>query len=121
MTYVDREWLDKNIHDILLPSIGKAVRDDIDAAVRPLKEQIAELQLTLEQFGFRGDWEPGVEFKRGNFVMLSGSLWHCNADNTTSRPDTHNPDWKIAVKRGRDAPRAEPRSPTRPRMLSHNR
>jgi hypothetical protein len=73
----------------------------IEQQLAPLKDRIAQLEETLEQFGFRGHHTEGCEYHKGNFVTLGGSLWHAN-ETTCSRPSTDNPAWSIACKRGRD-------------------
>ena len=105
-----------------LSAIAQFVKEQIAKASTPLKERIEQLEQTLGEFGYRGTWNEGIVYYAGNFVTLGGSLWHCNASETTSRPTTDNPDWSLAVKRGRDGKAAyvnghsvEPRRPTAPR------
>lgn len=119
-SFVDHDWLWRNVKDVLLPAIGQIIRDEIKKAETPLKQRIAALEETLGEFGYRGMWQEGIVYRSGNFVTLGGSLWHCDESATTSRPDTHNPDWSLAVKRGRDAPRSDPRKPIAARTLGHN-
>jgi hypothetical protein len=95
-------WHDQRENEMqaqMQKAIGRFVRSEL----APLLDRITQLELQLENFGYSGDWSEGCAYRRGAFVTLSGSMWHCNADETISRPDTHNPDWKLAVKRGRDA------------------
>ena len=109
------EIVDEMRH-VLPCEVGKFVREQL----APLKERIEQLEQTLGEFGYRGMWQEGIVYRAGNFVTLGGSLWHCNAEATTSRPSTDNPDYSLAVKRGRDGKSAEPRKPTQARMLSSN-
>lgn len=50
---------------------------------------------------YDGPYESGKEYRKGTFVTLSGSLWHCNYT-TDARPGD-GPAWTMAVKKGRDA------------------
>jgi len=101
----------------LLTSISIFVREEIAKATAPLVERITDLQRSLEDFGFVGQYAEGTVYRRGNFVSLGGSMWSCCADATTARPTTECRDWILAVKRGRDGKSAngyavEPRRPT---------
>jgi len=49
---------------------------------------------------YRGVFEPGRSYVRGDTVTLNGSLYHCNAP-TTARPGD-GADWTLSVKHGRD-------------------
>lgn len=62
------------------------------------REQAIKLPAML----YRGVYAPGKLYERGDVVTLGGSLWHCNADTTTTRPGDGAPTWTLAVKRGRD-------------------
>lgn len=58
--------------------------------------------ITTKAAAYRGVWKEGEEYTLGDFVTLSGSLWHCNVDaGTKAKPGTGE-DWTLAVKRGRD-------------------
>lgn len=50
---------------------------------------------------YRGVWQEGVEYERGDCVTWGGSQFHCNAERTTAKPGT-NAEWTLSVKRGRD-------------------
>jgi hypothetical protein len=103
------EWHDREVHGhgkagpndremTMLKHLGVYVREQL----APLKERIEQLEQTLQEFGYRGTWQEGIVYRAGNFVTLGGSLWHCNANETTSRPNTESSGWSLAVKRGRD-------------------
>jgi hypothetical protein len=49
---------------------------------------------------YRGVFEPGRSYARGDTVTLNGSLYHCNTP-TEARPGD-GADWTLAVKHGRD-------------------
>jgi hypothetical protein len=66
---------------------------------------------------FKGVWQSALTYKRGDYVSVNGSLFHCNVDGARSRPGTDN-DWQLAVKHGQDLrdappPPPPPRVPTR--------
>lgn len=48
----------------------------------------------------RGVWREGT-FAKGDGVTWGGSFWIAQAD-TTSKPESNNSEWRLAVKRGRD-------------------
>ena len=90
----DQTWL----KTVLLPTIGKFVA----AQVRPLEKRIAELEERQLEFCYRGVWAVG-SYKAGNFVTFGGSMWHCDADNTNTKPGTDASAWTLCVKHGRDS------------------
>lgn len=49
---------------------------------------------------YRGVYQDGKDYTRGDVVTWAGSLWHCERA-ATSKPDSGE-DWKLIVKRGRD-------------------
>lgn len=54
----------------------------------------------------RGVWKEGP-YKRGDGVTLGGSFFIAQRD-TTTKPETPNCDWRLAVKRGRDGRDGKP-------------
>ena len=106
-----RKDVDETI-DILIRQTGKFVREKIAEACTPLVQRIEQLEQTLGEFGYLGQWQEGVVYRAGNFVTLGGSLWHCNVNECSTRPSTENPDYSLAVKRGRDGKPGELRQPT---------
>lgn len=61
-----------------------------------------ETHLCTAMMIYRGVWAEGA-YDEGDTVTHGGSLWHCNADGTTSKPGDEPGAWTLAVKRGRDA------------------
>jgi len=59
---------------------------------------------------YRGVFEPGRSYVRGDTVTLNGSLYHCNAP-TTARPGD-GADWTLSVKHGRDGRSGRDMAPT---------
>lgn len=51
---------------------------------------------------YRGVYEAGREYERGDTVTWGGSLWHCDAKSTTAKPDSSEKHWTLAAKKGRD-------------------
>lgn len=50
----------------------------------------------------RGVFRDGAAYERADCVTFGGSLWMAQKDGPTGRPGT-SPDWRLAVKHGRDA------------------
>jgi len=49
---------------------------------------------------YRGVWKDG-DYERGDTVTRGGSLWHCDAQKTSSKPGEGD-DWTLCAKKGRD-------------------
>lgn len=86
----------------LLSAIGRHVREQIEAATAPLQKQIDEMKEEAANFGYRGVWNDGSEYLKGNFVTHDGSLFHCNAT-TKNKPGRDPVSWSLCVKHGRDS------------------
>jgi hypothetical protein len=50
----------------------------------------------------RGVWQPDRVYKRGDGVSWGGQFTICQADETTEKPEGSK-DWRLAVRKGRDA------------------
>jgi hypothetical protein len=83
--------------DKLAEAIGVA----LGGVVRELKAEIEGLRSEIKQFVFKGTFQENKQYRRGNFVGLGGSIYHCQAD-TTTRPGTDDKVWCLAVPRARD-------------------
>jgi hypothetical protein len=73
----------------------------IEAATTPLHARIKALEErpTIE---YKGVFEAGVTYHKGECVTHAGSLWIAKHD-TMLKPDEHDGrDWQLCVKRGRD-------------------
>jgi len=57
--------------------------------------------LTIPVALYRGVWNDGTSYERGDEVTWAGSQWHCN-EATTSKPGEGTKAWTLQVKRGRD-------------------
>ncbi len=53
-------------------------------------------------FADRGVFKEGAEYWRNNAVTFGGSLWLAQKDAPEGKPGL-SPDWRLAVKKGRDA------------------
>ncbi len=51
---------------------------------------------------FRGSYQRGKRYERGEWVVSGGSTWACTKD-TTEPPGDHTDGWIIAARRGREA------------------
>jgi hypothetical protein len=50
---------------------------------------------------YRGVFTEG-SYSKGDTVTWGGSLWHCDADTTESKPGDGSKDWTLCAKKGRD-------------------
>lgn len=62
-------------------------------------EKVKEFKFSLPIVIDRGMWREG-KFERGDGVTWGGSFFIAQRD-TSAKPET-SPDWRLAVKRGRD-------------------
>jgi hypothetical protein len=51
---------------------------------------------------YRGVWQDGRTYERGDSVTWAGSEWHCHVDATAAKPGDGSKVWTLKVKRGRD-------------------
>lgn len=51
---------------------------------------------------YKGTFKRDASYTRGSIVTFAGSMWHAEKDAPTGVPGDGNPDWKLAVKKGRD-------------------
>lgn len=72
---------------VLLSFIGK----DLDYSV----------ELGFPVMLYRGVFTEG-SYSKGDTVTWGGSLWHCDADTTESKPGDGSKDWTLCAKKGRD-------------------
>lgn len=64
-------------------------------------DQAFKVELAIPVMIYRGVWKEGA-YAKGDTVTWGGSLWHCDADKTTEKPDSPVKHWTLAAKRGRD-------------------
>lgn len=65
-------------------------------------EQSYKVELGFPVMIYRGVFKDGQAYCRGDTVTWGGSLWHCDVDQTTDKPDGAEKHWTLATKRGRD-------------------
>ncbi|WP_052201915.1 hypothetical protein [Ensifer sp. ZNC0028] len=64
-------------------------------------EQSFKVELGIPAMIYRGVYREGT-YQKGDTVTWGGSLWHCDADETTEKPDSSAKHWTLAAKKGRD-------------------
>ena len=100
MTEAELEAFSKTDWGRRIDALMAGVADAVNPVLRRLEDRIAELE-ARPLLKYVGTWNHGA-YKTGEFVTHQGSLWHCERA-TTASPGTGSPDWKLAVKKGRDA------------------
>lgn len=73
---------------------GLIVRSLVDGV---MTEQSFRLPLVMDA----GFYAEGKDYEPGDGVTFGGSYWIAQKD-TDSKPEIGNPDWRLAVKKGRD-------------------
>lgn len=70
-----------------------------------LAERVAALEARLAEVPrYVGTFSFGRIYERGEMISHGGSIWHCERS-TMERPsngEAHSPDWRLAVKHGRN-------------------
>ena len=84
---------------------ASAVANAIDIATAPLLDRIKALEsrtdaLVDRGLEYRGVYEPGIEYKRGDVVTEDGAMWVAKC-RTTGRPGVDFASWTLSVARGR--------------------
>lgn len=85
----------------------KAIVAEVSEVIKEQNKRIDALESRMAQFGYKGVWQPGLVYRESNFVTDDGSIWACIKEQTTQRPGS-GPDWRLAVKRGKDGRDARP-------------
>jgi hypothetical protein len=65
-------------------------------------DRVKEFRFSVPVVLDRGYYREGEAFEKGDGVTFGGSYWISQAT-TSSKPEIGNPDWRLAVKKGRDA------------------
>ena len=81
-----------------IEAIAGAVANTMKAYVDARLQEFAAKALT-----YRGTYQHGEQYQKGNFVTHAGSMWHAQVDAPTDKPGSNTGHWKLAVKRGKDA------------------
>ncbi|MDX3929246.1 MAG: hypothetical protein QHC90_26025 [Shinella sp.] len=61
-----------------------------------------KIELGFPVMIYRGVFKDGQKYERGDTVTWGGSLWHCDVETTSEKPDSAEKHWTLAAKRGRD-------------------
>lgn len=81
--------------------IHKFVGVAIESAIGPAVQlRVAEEMAKLPQIEYRGVFQEGETYQRGNLATWAGSMWHAN-EATTDKPETSRA-WTLMVKKGRE-------------------
>jgi hypothetical protein len=64
-------------------------------------DQVKEFKFSAPLVIDRGFWKEGMAVSKGDGVTFGGSYWVAQKD-TATKPETTNPDFRLAVKKGRD-------------------
>jgi hypothetical protein len=92
----------------LCEAIAPVIRDVIAAAIKPISERNAALEVRVQELEakpsmkYRKVWDQAKVYGSGNFVTDGGSMWHADRANVGERPGSSDA-WTLAVKKGRDA------------------
>lgn len=65
-------------------------------------DQSFKVELGIPAMIYRGVFKDGHRYEKGDTVTWGGSLWHCDAAETSDKPDGTEKHWTLAAKRGRD-------------------
>lgn len=65
---------------------------------------------------YQGVYQIGEKYQVGDVVTWAGGMWHCNLD-TENKPGDGNPEWTLAVKRGRSAKEPVPLTSSKPPIV----
>jgi len=102
---------------LMLGVVGKFVAARINAALAAalsprdkrmveLEKQISELQSKLTDnplWDYVDQWSEDKTYYKNNICTFQGSAWIVRAPSTKARPGSGSADWRLIVKRGRDA------------------
>lgn len=80
-------------------------------------DQSYKVELGFPVMVYRGVFKDGQTYARGDTVTWGGSLWHCDAEETTDKPDGAEKHWTLATKRGRDGKDATAKTAPEPKPL----
>lgn len=83
--------------DATLMDDGRTVLLSFDSDERSFK-----VELGIPAMIYRGVFKEGQSYQKGDTVTWGGSLWHCDVDETSEKPDGAEKRWTLAAKRGRD-------------------
>lgn len=80
---------------------------------------MVEKEFSMPAVIYRGVFQSGTRYERGDCVTYSNSSWHCNAKFTTATPDAaKSKDWQMMARAGRDGKDLRPEEPKPAHVLS---
>lgn len=83
--------------DAMLMGDGRTLLLSFDSG-----DQAFKVELGIPAMIYRGVYQDGSTYQKGDTVTWGGSLWHCDADETAEKPDCAGKHWTLAAKKGRD-------------------
>jgi hypothetical protein len=105
--------LEKYFDNIVAPAIGEA----LGQAMAELEQRFAKrLDDIARELSYKGAWQAGTRYRRGNFVALGG-LWHCEKD-TEARPGSDGTSWVLVIQKPRDGRDYVPPAPAERRVAT---
>lgn len=80
---------------------ARLVKDYCAKIETRLRDEFEKRFVALEEAGpkFKGVYVEGLAYSKGAMVIHGGSLWHCNALETSSRPGQDG-NWTLSCKSG---------------------
>lgn len=69
----------------------------IESSIQAVKDALGDSRLA-----YRGIWQPGASYQRGDCATDRGSVWYSVSDENRTRPGAENQQWTLMVKSGRD-------------------
>lgn len=78
-------------------------------------EHVVERELGIPTMIYRGVFNEGKKYERGDTVTFGGSLWHCDEE-TEAKPGEGQKTWTLAAKRGRDGKPGKDLMPPAPKQ-----
>lgn len=92
----------------LMNAVGRVLLDEIERAVKPLRERIAELE--KRGIEFRGTHQRAQEYKRGSVVNHDDCLWSAVVDVQPNQIPGRDSAWQLILRGPQDR-----RATTQPR------
>jgi len=79
--------------------------EELKKRVSALESQVQATRdaLTDNRLCYRGVWQPGQTFQKGDCITDRGSVWYSCVDGNSTRPGAEGQQWILMVKRGADA------------------
>ncbi|GLQ36743.1 hypothetical protein GCM10007908_03630 [Rhizobium albus] len=78
-------------------------------------DQVFKCELGIPTMIYRGVFNEGKKYERGDTVTFGGSLWHCDEE-TDAKPGEGQKAWTLAAKRGRDGKPGKDFTPPAPKQ-----